>query len=172
VNFFAVVRVIRQTLPYLSKQRAGHIINIASIAGFAPGSGWAIYCAAKFAVGGLSEALANDLKPLGIHVTNVMPGAFRTSFATADSIVFSENQLGEYDYLRQSHQNMQRADGNQLGDPDKVADVFLKLVSTQNPPVDLFLGSDAFNRAEQKIVQLESAMADWKEVSISTDFAS
>src|ERR1700761_296144 len=81
VNFFAVVRVIQQTLPYFRKQRSGHIINIASIAGFAPGSGWAIYCAAKFAVGGLSEALANDLAPLGIHVTNVMPGGFRTNFA-------------------------------------------------------------------------------------------
>ncbi len=172
VNFFAVVRVIQQTLPYFRKQRSGHIINIASIAGFAPGSGWAIYCAAKFAVGGLSEALANDLKPLGIHVTNVMPGGFRTNFAKADSIVFSENQLRDYDYLRQSHQNMQRSDGNQLGDPDKVADAFLKLVNTQDPPVDLFLGSDAFNRAEKKIDQLESQMNDWREISFSTDFTS
>jgi NAD(P)-dependent dehydrogenase (short-subunit alcohol dehydrogenase family) len=172
VNFFAVVRVIRQALPHLRKQRSGHIINIASIAGFAPGSGWAIYCAAKFAVGGLSEALANDLKPLGIHVTNVMPGGFRTNFARADSIVFSQNRIADYDYLRQSHQNMKRSDGAQLGDPNKVADAFIRLVRTQNPPVDLFLGSDAFARAELKIDQLTNQMNQWKEISISTDFAS
>lgn len=172
VNFFSVVRVIQQALPYLRKQRAGHIINIASIAGFAPGSGWAIYSAAKFAVAGLSEALANDLLPLGIHVTNVMPGGFRTNFAKVDSIIFSENQIADYDYLRQFHQNMKRADGNQLGDPDKVADAFIKLVSTKIPPVDLFLGSDAFARAKMKIDQLVDLMDHWKEVSYSTDFTS
>lgn len=170
VNFLAVVRVIQQVLPYMREQGSGHIINISSIAGFAPGMGWSMYCAAKFAVSGLSEALANDLKPLGIHVTNVMPGWFRTSFAKADSIEYSRNQMEEYAYLREYHEKMNSMDGKQLGDPDKIAEVFLKLVGSPEPAVDLFLGSDAFNRAKVKIAQLQEQMDAWKDVSLSTDF--
>lgn len=172
VNLFAVIRVIQQALPYLRKQRAGHIINTSSIAGFAPGTGWAIYCAAKFAVSGLSEALANDLKPLGIHVTNVMPGAFRTSFAKADSIAYSKHQLEDYAHLREYHTRMNNMDGAQTGDPDKMADIFLELVASPAPATNLFLGSDAFNRAQMKIAQLQADMDTWKDASFSTDFAS
>jgi NAD(P)-dependent dehydrogenase (short-subunit alcohol dehydrogenase family) len=170
VNFFAVVRVVQQALPYLRKQRSGHIINISSIAGFAPGMGWSMYCAAKFAVSGLTEALANDLKPLGIHVTNVLPGWFRTNFAKADSIAYNQNQIEDYAYLREYYEKMSSMDGAQLGDPDKIADAFLELVTHQSPAVNLFLGSDAFNRAKSKIEQLNIQMDNWKEVSCSTDF--
>lgn len=170
VNFFAVVKVIQQALPYLRKQRSGHIINISSIAGFAPGIGWSMYSAAKFAVSGLSEALANDLKPLGIHVTNVMPGWFRTNFANPDSIVYHKNPIEDYAFLQESHKKMNTMNGTQLGDPDKIADVFLKLVNSPRPAVNLFLGSDAFNRAKSKIEQLHQEMDIWKEVSSSTDF--
>ncbi|NML39576.1 SDR family NAD(P)-dependent oxidoreductase [Chitinophaga sp. G-6-1-13] len=170
VNFFAVVRVIQQALPHLRQQRSGHIINISSIAGFAPGTGWTVYCAAKFAVSGLSNALVNDLKPLGIHVTNVMPGAFRTSFAKADSIAYSKHQINDYAHLREYHDKINSMDGAQLGDPDKMADIFLKLVASPNPPADLFLGSDAFNRATTRIAQLQAQMETWKEDSFSTDF--
>jgi short-subunit dehydrogenase len=170
VNFFASVRVVQKALPYLRAQRSGHIINISSIAGFAPGMGWSMYCAAKFALSGLSEALANDLKPLGLHVTNILPGWFRTSFAKTDSITYNKNQMPEYSYLHDYHEKMNTMDGVQLGNPDKIADAFLKLVYNQNPPVNLFLGSDAFERAEMKIQQLNQEMSDWKSVSISTDF--
>ncbi len=172
VNFFAVVRVVQQALPYMRRQRSGHIINISSIAGFAPGIGWSMYSAAKFAVSGLSEALANDLKPLGIHVTNVMPGWFRTNFAKADSIAYNKNQMEDYAYLREYHKKMNHMDGAQLGDPDKIADTFLKLVDSPNPAIDLFLGSDAFNRAKAKMEQLQVQMDTWKDVSFSTDFVS
>ena len=172
VNFFAVVRVVQQVLPFMRTQGSGHIINISSIAGFAPGMGWSMYCAAKFAVSGLSEALANDLKPLGIHVTNVMPGWFRTSFAKADSIAYNKNQIEDYAYLRESHSKMNSMDGAQLGDPDKIADALLTLVDHPNPAVDLFLGSDAFNRAKAKMEQLTVEMDLWKDVSFSTDFPS
>ena len=172
VNFFAVVRVVQQVLPFMRRQGSGHIINISSIAGFAPGMGWSMYCAAKFAVSGLSEALANDLKPLGIHVTNVMPGWFRTSFAKADSIAYNKNQIEDYAYLRESHSKMNSMDGAQLGDPDKIADALLTLVDHPNPAVDLFLGSDAFNRAKAKMDQLTVEMDLWKDVSFSTDFPS
>lgn len=172
VNFFAVVRVVQQSLPYLRKQRSGHIINISSIAGFAPGTGWSMYCAAKFAVSGLTEALANDLKPLGIRVTNVLPGWFRTNFAKADAIAYNQNQIEDYAYLREYHEKMNHMDGTQPGDPDRIADAFLALVGSQQPAVNLFLGSDAFDRAKSKIAQLTTEMETWKAVAQSTDFNS
>ncbi|MFH6943501.1 SDR family NAD(P)-dependent oxidoreductase [Flavobacterium aquidurense] len=170
VNFFAVVKVIQQALPYLRNQHSGHIINISSIAGFAPGLGWSIYCAAKFAVTGLSEALANDLKPLGINVTAVLPGWFRTNFAKRGSIAFSKRQIDDYSFLRTSHQKMDEIDGKQLGNPDKVADTFIELVANQNPPTLLFLGSDAYKRANDKITQLSQQIQQWRNLSASTDF--
>ena len=170
VNFFAVVKVIQQALPYLRNQRSGHIINISSIAGFAPGLGWSIYSAAKFAVTGLSEALANDLKPLGINVTAVLPGWFRTNFAKPDSIRFSKRQIEDYRFLRAAHQKMNEIDGKQLGDPDKVANAFIELINSQNPPTILFLGSDAHKRAKDKTTQLAQQIDGWKILSLSTDF--
>ncbi|WP_447952080.1 SDR family NAD(P)-dependent oxidoreductase [Chryseobacterium koreense] len=170
VNFFAVVKVIQQALPYLRSQHSGHIINISSIAGFAPGLGWSIYCAAKFAVTGLSESLANDLKPLGINVTAVLPGWFRTNFAKQDSIVFSKKQIDDYSFLRTTHQKMDEIDGKQLGNPEKVADTFIELVNNENPPTLLFLGSDAYKRANEKITQLSQEIQQWRNLSASTDF--
>jgi len=170
VNFFAVVKVVQQSLPYLRKQRSGHIINISSIAGFAPGVGWSVYCAAKFAISGLSEALANDLKPLGIHVTNVLPGWFRTNFAHVDSIAYHQNHIEEYSYLREYHEKMNDMNGIQLGNPDTIADAFLALVNSPQPAVNLFLGSDSFHRAKNKIEQLNTEMDSWKDISYSTDF--
>lgn len=170
VNFFAVVKVTQQALPYLRNQHSGHIINISSIAGFAPGLGWSIYSASKFAVTGLSESLANDLKPLGINVTAVLPGWFRTNFAKADSIAFSKKQIDDYSFLRTAHRKMNELDGKQLGNPDKVVDTFIQLVNSQNPPTLLFLGSDAYKRATEKIAQLSQQLEQWKTLSSSTDF--
>lgn len=170
VNFFAVIRVIQKALPYLRAQQSGHIINISSIAGFAPGTGWSIYAAAKFAVSGLSEGLANDLKPLGIHVTAVSPGWFRTNFATAESIVYSETQMREYDYLREYHEKFNAMNGIQLGNPERVADVLVQLVESKTPPVNFFMGSDAYQRAQDKIKTMSEQIDIWKPLSWITDF--
>ena len=170
VNFFAVVRVIQQAMPFLRRQGFGHIINISSIAGFAPGIGWSVYAAAKFAVSGLSEALANDLKPLGIQVTAVSPGWFRTSFAKPESIVFGKKQIKDYQYIRAFHEKFNQMDGLQAGDPDKIATALMQLVAHPNPPVNLFLGTDAYNRAASKTIQLSAQLKEWKTVSASTDF--
>jgi NAD(P)-dependent dehydrogenase (short-subunit alcohol dehydrogenase family) len=170
INFFAVVRVIRHALPYLRMQRSGFILNISSIAGFAPGTGWTLYSAAKSAVIGLSQALANELRPLGIHVVNIIPGAFRTSFAKPDSIAFGQLHIPDYDYLRTYHANMQKSDGLQQGNPDKVADVFLQLINSKNPASDLFLGTDAFTRASARLQHLNETMEQWKQQTTSTDF--
>lgn len=170
INFFAAVKVIQQTLPYLRKQGSGHIINISSIAGFAPGIGWSIYAASKFAVSGLSEALANDLKPLGIYVTAVAPGWFRTNFAKPDSIAFGKNQLQAYDFIRTAHQKFNEMDGKQAGDPDKLGMALIQLVNSPNPPTTLFLGTDAWQRANTKVAQLSAQLEEWKQLSQSTDF--
>jgi NAD(P)-dependent dehydrogenase (short-subunit alcohol dehydrogenase family) len=171
VNFFAVIRVVQQAMPFLRRQGFGHIINISSIAGFAPGIGWSVYAAAKFAVSGLSEALANDLKPLGIQVTAVLPGWFRTSFAKPESIVFGKTQIKDYHYIRAFHEKFNQQDGLQAGDPDKIAAALLQLVAHPNPPVNLFLGTDAYKRAASKIEQLLAQLKEWAAVSASTDFA-
>ncbi|MCS3869485.1 short-subunit dehydrogenase [Chryseobacterium ginsenosidimutans] len=138
INFFAVVKVIQHALPYFRNQHSGYIINISSIAGFASGLGWSIYCVAKFAVTGLSDALSNDLKPLGINVKAILPGWFRTNFAKQDSIAFNKKQIGDYSFLRTAHQKMNEIDGKQLDNLNKVADAFIEFVDSQNPPTLLF----------------------------------
>ncbi|UII19004.1 SDR family oxidoreductase [Fulvivirga ligni] len=170
VNFFAVIKVIQQVLPYMRKQQSGHIFNISSIAGFAPGTGWSVYGAAKAAINGLSEGLANELKPFGVVVTIVSPGWFRTSFAKEDSIELSRKQISDYAHVRSAHEKFKSTDGNQIGDPEKVADVLLSIISSTNPPINIFLGSDAYARASSKIGELVKDNERWKHLSFSTDF--
>jgi len=170
VNVFATLMVIKAVMPQLRLQQSGHIINISSIAGFAAATGWAVYAATKFAVVGLSEVLAEDVKEFGIHVTVVEPGAFRTSFLSSDSLITAENPISDYKAVRTSHAKYNTMDGSQLGDPDKAATVFIDLAENPNPPVRLFLGSDAYNRASDKVSLLQKDLQDWKAVTISTDF--
>lgn len=173
INLFATIQVIRKALPYLRAQRSGHIINISSISGFDAVSGWAIYAATKFAVTGLTEALAADLKPLGIKVTAVSPGAFRTRFLSEDSFVAAENSIADYQHLREIHERyVTLKNGRQPGDPEKAADALIQLAAHPEPPVHLFLGSDAWQRAHAKIDRLQETMEQWKELTLSTDYTS
>ncbi len=170
VNVFATINVIKSVLPGMRARHSGHIINISSIAGFAPASGWGIYAATKYAVIGLSEVLADEVKPLGINVTVVAPGAFRTQFLSSDSLVFSEKQIDAYKAVRESHNKYKSMDGSQAGDPEKAADVFIELAENAEPPVRLFMGTDAYNRALAKIDTITSGIEKWKETSFKTDF--
>jgi NAD(P)-dependent dehydrogenase (short-subunit alcohol dehydrogenase family) len=170
VNVFAVIKVMQAVMPYLRKQRSGHIINISSIAGFAAASGWAMYAATKYAVMGLSEVMAEDVKELGVHVTVVAPGGFRTEFLSDDSLVYSANKIEDYKTIRVSHQKYAAMNGQQIGDPEKAAEVFIQLAEMPNPPARLYLGSDAFNRAKAKIELLTNELDANKTVSFSTDF--
>jgi len=169
VNVFATLNVIRFVMPYLRKQRSGHIINISSIAGIAPGTGWAIYGAAKYAVIGLSEVLAADVKALGIKVTVVAPGAFRTSFLTPDSLSMTENPIADYVDVRETHAKYLKMDGEQAGDPEKAAASIIKIVGEENPPLYLLLGGDAYNRALTKLDSLYKEIHQWEELTCSTD---
>lgn len=170
VNVFGTINVIEKAMPYLRAQRSGYFINVSSIAGFAPAMGWSIYSAAKHAIVGLSEVLAEDVKSLGIKVTVVAPGAFRTQFLSEDSLVMSKKKIEDYREIRESHSKYDAMNGKQLGDPEKAAQVFINLAESENPPVRLYLGSDAYKRASAKIETIASDLEKWKDISLSTDF--
>jgi len=170
VNVFGTLNVIRNVMPYLRQQRSGHIINIASIAGIAPGTGWAVYGASKYAVIGLSEVLAADVKEFGINVTVVAPGAFRTSFLTPESLTLTNNPISDYREVRASHCRYKNMNGLQAGDPEKAATAMINVVYEENPPLYLLLGGDAYNRALTKLDGLYKEIHQWENVTCSTDF--
>ncbi|RYJ45655.1 SDR family NAD(P)-dependent oxidoreductase [Flavobacterium beibuense] len=170
VNVFGTINTIRNVLPYMRKQKSGHIINISSIAGFAPGIGWTAYAATKFAVAGLTEALAQDVKELGIKATAVLPGAFRTSFLTDESLFLSENVIPDYTAIRETHSIFKAKDGHQQGDPEKGSAVIIETGFNPEPPVFLLIGSDAYNRAKTKIEDLTNQIGVSKDITTSTDF--
>ncbi len=171
VNFFGVLQVVKAVLPYLRQQRSGHIVNISSIAGLAPMSGSGLYAAAKCAVEGVSQSLAQEVEPLGIKVTLVEPGAFRTDFLTDHSILHSRTSIA--DYLPTSGkvvQHLADINGKQLGDPTLGAQAIVKAVEAENPPLHLVMGSDALERIRAKIQSLTKMLNAWENVSKSTDF--
>ncbi|GAA3977720.1 SDR family NAD(P)-dependent oxidoreductase [Mucilaginibacter dorajii] len=170
VNVFATLNVIRFVMPYLRKQRSGHIINIASIAGIVGGTGWAVYAAAKHAVIGLSQVLAMDVKALGIKVTVVAPGAFRTSFLTKGSLTMTANPIADYADVRESHCKYSKMNGEQAGDPEKAATSIINVVYEENPPLYLLLGGDAYNRALTKLDGMYKEIHEWEEITCATDF--
>lgn len=170
VNVFATLNVIRHAMPYLRAQRSGHIINISSIAGITANTGWAIYAATKFAIVGLSEVLAADVKEFGIKVTVVAPGAFRTSFLTPDALSLPKNPITDYTAVRASHAKYLQMDGAQGGNPEKAAAAMIAITGQENPPLYLLLGSDAYERGMAKLAVLHDAFADHKEMTVSTGF--
>ncbi|WP_339234117.1 SDR family NAD(P)-dependent oxidoreductase [Paenibacillus sp. FSL R5-0517] len=170
VNVFAPINVIQSVLPYMRKQRSGHIFNIASIAGFAPHMGWSVYAATKFSLMGLTEVLAQDVQSLGIKVTGVAPGGFRTEFNKMSSLVLSSRKIEDYIELHGGHNRFVAQDGTQLGDPEKAAEVFIDLAESPNPPSQLFLGSDAYRRASEKLDQLREELEANKNITFRTDF--
>lgn len=173
VNVFGTLNVIRQALPQLRRQRAGHILNFSSIAGLTGQfPGWGIYCATKFAVEGLSESLAAEVAPFGIRVTSVAPGYFRTSFLAAGSLQTAKSKLSEYALVRESEaQHQQHIEGNQPGDPAKAVAAIIAVAAAPNPPLHLLLGQDAYDLANAKIKALQDDMAQWKAVTVATGFA-
>jgi len=172
VNVFGSLNVIRRALPYMREKQSGHILNISSIAGLSGGfPGFGIYCATKFAVNGFSEALHAEVKPFGIKVTIVEPGYFRTSFLSSASLVTPKNPIDAYQNVRDSqnaHQN--QIHEQQPGDPEKAADVMIEISLSENPPLNLLLGEDAYNAAKAKIDYLQSDFESWKELTFSTAF--
>ena len=170
VNVFGSLNVIRKALPYLRAQKSGHILNVSSIGGFTGAfAGGGIYCATKFAVNGFSETLSAEVAPFGIKVTIVQPGYFRTNFLSAGSLAVPQNQIADYQNVRDTvnfHQN--DMDKQQAGDPEKAAEAMISITNEANPPLNLFLGEDAYGLVEKKLAFVQNELATWKELTLST----
>ena len=169
-NLFGVIIMTKAVLPYFRERASGHVIQISSIAGRLGPTGRAAYAASKFGVEGFSESLAKEVGPLGIKVTIVEPGGFRTHFA-GSSTELREGRP-EYDATVGATVRFQRNyDGKQPGDPLKAAEALLHITSLAEPPLRLLLGSDAYNAAENHTLQVLASDRVWKDLSISTDYS-
>ena len=172
INVFGLLNVMRSVIPHLRSKKSGHIINISSIAGFLGAfPGWGIYGATKFAVAGLTEAFSAEAKSLGIKSTIVYPGYFKTNFLLQGSLRLAENPVAEYTAVRELERvHLEEIPGNQPGDPEKAALAFIQLAENENPPLHLFMGSDAFEMANKKMGTLQSELSANETLSKSTDF--
>lgn len=169
-NVFGLIRVTRAVLPTMRKQKSGHIVNLSSIGGLIGIPGWGIYNSTKFAVEGLSEALAHELKPLGIGVTIVEPGPFRTDFL-GGSLAQTEKRIADYEASAgKTREYQQTNNGSQAGDPAAGARAIVEAVTGANPPLHLLLGALAYQRATAKLETLRGEFEKWKDVTVGTDF--
>ena len=169
-NVFGALNTIRAVLPFMRQRRSGHILNLSSVGGFVSFAGSGIYCSTKFALEGLSEALSKEVAPLGIKVTIIEPGAFRTDF-NGRSLATPEHLIEDYastsgEFLKSFQEN----DGKQPGDPDKAALAMIQAVESDNPPLRLALGADAIHIIEEKLESVKAELEAWKQVGINTAF--
>ena len=171
-NVFGVLNVLRATLPFLRKQRSGHIINVSSLFAFDPLIGWALYGSTKNAVEGISQGIAKELQPFGIGVTVIEPGLFRTGFTGKDSFAVAQNAISDYENTRvgQMRKSTSTFHGTQPGDPSKLAAVVVKLGHTKNPPLHLPIGTDSINNYNIYTERLANDVNAWMKDSLSTDY--
>lgn len=169
-NFYGVVNLTRAALPVMRAQRSGHILQISSVGGRIGTPGLAAYQSAKWAVGGFTEVLATEVAPLGIKLCSLEPGGMRTGWAAeanstlGDVLPDYQPSVGAFRGMLKDYQ------GNETGDPARVAQVVLRLAYHDDPPVHLLLGSDALHFFGEVEKQRTAAAERWREVSRSTDF--
>ncbi|OWT67383.1 MULTISPECIES: oxidoreductase [unclassified Achromobacter] len=169
VNVFGAVAMMKAVLPFMRARRRGHILNITSMGGFITMPGIAYYCGSKFALEGISEVLGKEVKPLGIAVTAVAPGSFRTDWA-GRSMVRTPRSIGDYDALFEPvRRAREEKNGKQLGDPVKAAQAMLAVIASANPPAHLLLGSDALELVRGKLAGMAEEIKEWETLSRSTD---
>jgi NAD(P)-dependent dehydrogenase (short-subunit alcohol dehydrogenase family) len=169
-NLFGVLDMMRAVLPVMRQQKGGHILNLSSVGGFVSFGAVGIYCATKFAVEALSEALSQEVSSLGIKVTIVEPGAFRTDF-NGRSLVTPEQSIDDYapvsgEFLKW----LAEMDGKQPGDPNKAAQAMIRVVESDHPPLRLALGADAVSTMEAKLASVQAELDAWKSVSVDTAY--
>ena len=170
-NVFGLLSVTRAVLPHMRRKRAGHVINISSIGGYQSYMGWGVYCATKFAVEGISEALAAEVEPLGIKVTVVEPGYFRTDFLEGQSLSTSPSIIDDYAGTSGAMRTTAAAYSlKQPGDPARLAKALMTLADAENPPLRMPFGSDTVAAIEAKHAFVAGELKAWRELAISTDF--
>lgn len=170
-NVFGLLTVTRAVLPQMRKQKSGRILNISSIGGYRAAAGFGVYCSTKFAVEGLSEALHAELAPLGIHVSVIEPGYFRTDFLDSSSLSISTVRISDYDQtagvVRERAASLNHS---QPGDPEKFAKLVVEFSDAVDPPVRMPVGSDTIAAIVAKHGSDARIISKWRHVSISTDF--
>jgi NAD(P)-dependent dehydrogenase (short-subunit alcohol dehydrogenase family) len=170
VNVFGAVAAMQAILPFMRRRRSGHIVNITSVSGLVGWPSLGIYSGSKFALEGISETLAAEVKPLGIAVTMIEPGGFRTDFATR-SRVRATRTIADYDATVGACSRL-LADhaGQEKGDPARAAAAILAVVDAPSPPLRLLLGSDALGYAKEKLSAQLEEIAEWSSLTLSTGF--
>jgi NAD(P)-dependent dehydrogenase (short-subunit alcohol dehydrogenase family) len=169
-NLFGLIRVTQELLPYMRQRRSGHILNLSSIGGLVASPGWGYYQSTKFAVEGLTEALAAEVAPLGIHVTAIEPGPFRTDFL-GRSGVEAANRIADYDATAgNARRYMSDQDGRQPGDPLRAVRAMIAVVESPNPPLRLLLGAGALKRIREKLDAWQKEIAAWESTTVGADF--
>jgi len=172
VNLFGPMKVTRAVLPVMRNQRSGHIVTISSTAGFAAYEGGTAYATSKFAVDGWMESLAPEIAPFGIHATIVNPGFFRTELLTNESTIPARESIEEY-----AERNAARREffagmnGNQVGDPAKLAQALLRITEMEQPPLRFIAGADAIAAAQEKLAERQQQIDALRELSSSLAFA-
>jgi NAD(P)-dependent dehydrogenase (short-subunit alcohol dehydrogenase family) len=169
INVFGLGNMIQEVLPFMRKQKSGHILNVASIGGLRSFPGVGYYNATKYAVDGLSEALYKEVAPLGIKVTIIAPSGFRTDWAGRSA---NDTQIKIDDYELTARKNMgdiRKSSGNQPGDPVRAAKAMIMITEVENPPLRLLLGAGALKGARLKIEELKHDFETWAEVSEGAD---
>jgi NAD(P)-dependent dehydrogenase (short-subunit alcohol dehydrogenase family) len=168
-NFFGPVAMIQAVLPGMRARRHGFIVDIASVGGIVGYAGSGYYAATKFAIEGLSESLAQEVEPLGIHVLIVEPGPFRTNFGRA--VKQSPNVIADYEKSAGQHrrETMERS-GKQPGDPARAAEAIIKAVQSPAPPRHLVLGRAGFDNVEHQLRSMLQEADQWQATSLAADY--
>lgn len=169
VNLFAAVNVLRNAIPYLRNQQSGHIINISSNAGYVGFANATSYNAAKFGLIGISEALFEELKPFGIHVTMVAPGQFRTNFMNISSMQYVQNKIDVYG-IEEAQKMWSNYSGQQIGDPEKLVRILAQVTAMDQPPKRLLLGPDTYELVTKQFQTTLEEFEQWKDITLSTNF--
>ena len=169
VNVFGPVAMIKAVLPFMRARRRGHILNITSMGGYMTMPGIAYYCGSKFALEGISDALAREVQAFGIAVTAVAPGSFRTDWA-GRSMQRTARSIADYDPLFDPVRHArEEKSGKQPGDPARAARAMLAVIDSEAPPTHLLLGSDALQLVRGKLDELLRQFHAWEELTVSTD---
>lgn len=170
VNVYGAVAMIKAVLPGMRARREGRILNITSMGGLMTMPGISYYHGSKFALEGISSSLAKEVKPLGIFVTAVEPGMFRTDWA-GRSMVRTERKIADYDAIFDPIREARKSrDGKQPGDPARAGKVIADLLNVPNPPAHLLLGSDALEYVTKEMESFRLEFAEWESVTRSTNF--